>query len=185
MSRLAPVERPPKLLGRILSYAQRRMLGKALTPAKVVYNRIPRMWNVSWALVNLEMRGYTLDEELSLLIHVRASLLNGCGFCADIGKARAVRLKLGREKFAALASWESSPHFDDRERAVLAYVDELQRTRDVSDETFEGLRKHLSDRQVAEVVVANAVANFYNLLNVPLRIEDDGLLAIAERRLQQ
>jgi len=185
MSRLDPIESPPTWLGRLMSYAQRRMLGKAITPSKVVYNRLPRMWNVSWALVNLELRGYTMDEELSLLIHVRASLLNGCGFCADIAKARAVQQRLGQEKFAALGDWEASALFDERERAVLAYVDEMQRTRDVCDETFEGLRKNLNERQIVEVVVANAVANFYNLLNVPLRIEDDGLTALAERRLLQ
>lgn len=185
MSRLAPVETPPTMLGRFMSYAQRRMLGKAITPSKVVYNRLPRMWNVSWALINLELRGYTLEEELSLLIHVRGSMLNGCGFCADIAKARAVQKRLGMEKFAALGEWEGSELFDDRERAVLSYVDELQRTRDVSDETFEGLRKHLSERQIVEVVVANAISGFYNLLNVPLRIEDDGLTALAEQRLRQ
>ncbi|MDH3686187.1 MAG: carboxymuconolactone decarboxylase family protein [Myxococcales bacterium] len=185
MSRLEPIDTPPSLLGKFMSFAQRRMLGKAITPSKVVYNRLPRMWNLSWALVNLEMRGYTLDEELGLLVHVRASLLNGCGFCADIAKARAVQQKLGMEKFAALGDWESSPLFDARERAVLAYVDEMQRTRDVCDETFEGLRKNFNEREIVEVVVANAIANFYNMLNVPLRIEDDGLQAIAERRLQQ
>ena len=185
MSRLTPIETPPSLLGRLMSFAQRRMLGKAITPSKVVYNRLPRMWNVSWALVNLELRGYEMEEELGLLIHVRLSLLNGCGFCADIVKARAVQKRLGMEKFAALDDWEGSSLFDDRERAVLAYVDELQRTRDVSDETFDELRKHFDERQIVEVVVANAVANFYNLLNVPLRIEDDGLTAIAESRLQQ
>ena len=184
MSRLAPIETPPSLLGRLMSFAQRRMLGKTITPSKVVYNRLPRMWNVSWALVNLELRGYTLEEELSLLIHVRGSLLNGCAFCADIAKARAVQARLGVEKFAALDAWETSDRFDDRERAVLAYVDELQRTRDVCDETFETLQKHFSERQIVEIVVATAVSNFYNLVNVPLRIEEDGLTALAERRLQ-
>ena len=63
--------------------------------------------------------------------------------------------------------------------------DEMQRTRDVCDATFEELRKNFNEREIVEVVVANAIANFYNMLNVPLRIEDDGLQAIAERRLQQ
>jgi alkylhydroperoxidase family enzyme len=44
------------------------------------------------------------------------------------------------------------------------------------------VRKHFSEQEIAELVVENAVSNFYNLLNVPLQIEDDGLLAIAEKR---
>jgi alkylhydroperoxidase family enzyme len=180
--RLAPVERPPTLLGRLLSFATRRALGKEITPARVIYNRMPRMWNVSWALLNLDLRGYTLPHELLLLIHVRVSMLNGCAFCRDIALARAVQQRLGLDKFRALEAWRESPLFSERERTALAYVEEATRGRAVSDATFEALRKHFSEREIIELTVENAVSNFYNLLNVPLGIQDDGLLAIAERR---
>jgi alkylhydroperoxidase family enzyme len=182
--RLAPIERPPTLLGRALSFAQRRVLGKTITPAKVVYNRVPRMWNVSWALVNLDLRGFTLPHELLYLMHVRISLLNGCAFCRDIALARAVQEKLGLEKFRALSDpdWRTSPLFSDRERAALAYAEEATRHKEVSDATFGALQKHFSEREIAELVVETAKSNFYNLLNVPLQIPDDGLLALAERR---
>jgi alkylhydroperoxidase family enzyme len=186
--RLAPIEKPPTLLGRALSYAQRRVLGKTITPAKVVYNRVPRMWNVSFALVNLDLRGFTLPHELLYLMHVRISLLNGCAFCQDIVLARAVQEKLGLDKFRALADdagaggWRASPLFSERERAALAYAEEATLHKDVSDETFGALQKHFSEREIAELVVETAKSNFYNLINVPLRIPDDGLLAIAQRK---
>jgi alkylhydroperoxidase family enzyme len=180
--RLAPVDRPPTLLARVMSFLTRRMLGKEITPARVVYNRMPRMWNVSWALVNLDLRGFTLSHELLLLLHVRVSTLNGCGFCRDIALARAVQQRLGLERFRALDAWRTSPLFSDRERAALAYVEAATLRREVDDETFEAVRKHFSEREIVELTVENAVSNFYNLLNVPLGIEEDGLLAIAERR---
>jgi alkylhydroperoxidase family enzyme len=181
--RLAPVDRPPTLLARVMSFMTRRMLGKEITPARVLYNRMPRMWNVSWALVNLDLRGYTLPEELRLLLHVRISMLNGCAFCQDIALARAVQQRLGLEKFRALADWRASALFSDREKAALAYVEEATQRRAVADETFEALRKHWSEREIVELTVENAVSNFYNLLNVPLGIEEDGLAALAERRI--
>ena len=52
----------------------------------------------------------------------------------------------------------------------------------VSDATFAELAKHFDEREIAELVLANAIENFYNLLNLPLGIEDDGLCAIAEER---
>ena len=181
--RLSPIEKPPTLLGRVLSFAQRRVLGKAITPAKVVYNRVPRMWNVSWALVMLDLRGFTLPHELLYLMHVRISLLNGCAFCQDIVLARAVQEKLGLDKFRALsADWRASPLFSDRERAALAYAEEATLHKEVSDASFGALQKHFSEREIAELVVETAKSNFYNLLNVPLQIPDDGLLALAERR---
>lgn len=181
--RLEPLEKAPTLLGKLMSLAYRWQLGRTITPARVLYNRVPRMWNVSWALVNLDLRGYTLDEEITLLVHTRTSQLNGCGFCKDIAAARAVQQRLGMEKFQALEDWASSPLFSERERAALAYADEVTRTRDASDATWEGLRKQFDEREAAEVVVCTAVSNFYNLLNVPLRIEEDGLRELAEARL--
>jgi len=182
MSRLAPIDRPPTLLGRFMAFLTRRQLGKEITPARVIYNRLPRMWNVSWALVNLELRGYTLPSELRLLIHARVSMMNGCAFCKDIVLARAVQERIGLEKFRALDDWRASPLFSERERAALAFAEEATARREVSDATFEALRKHFGEREIVEVVVENAVSNFYNLLNVPLGIEDDGLFALARER---
>ena len=182
--RLTPIDRPPTLLGRFVSFLYRRALGKTITPARVINNRVPRMWNVSWALLNLDLRGFTLPHELLYLMHVRVSTLNGCAFCKDIVLAAAVRQRLGLEKFKALAGdgWRSSPLFSDPERAALAFAEEATLHKVVSDATFDELRKHFSEREIAELVVENAKSNFYNLLNVPLEIEEDGLLAIAERR---
>jgi alkylhydroperoxidase family enzyme len=52
----------------------------------------------------------------------------------------------------------------------------------VADTTFEALRKHFSEREIVELTFLNALENFYNLLNLPLGIEDDGLCAIAQAR---
>jgi alkylhydroperoxidase family enzyme len=180
--RLAPIEKPPTLLGRVLSIAYRRALGKTITPVKVINNRVPRMWNVSWALLNLDLRGFTLPHELLYLVHTCISTLNGCAFCKDIVLAGAVRQRIGLEKFRAIGDWRTSELFSARERAALAYAEEATLHREVSDAVFEEVRKHFSEREIAELVVETAKSNFYNLLNVPLRIEDDGLLQIAEQR---
>ncbi len=182
--RLEPIDRPPTLLGRFMSFLYRRAVGKSIMPGRVINNRVPRMWNVSWALLNLDFRGFTLPHELLYLLHVRISTLNGCAFCKDIVLAAAVRQRLGLEKFRAVSGdWRQSPLFSDRERAALAFVEEATQKKEVCDATFDALRKHFSEREIVEIVVENAKSNFYNLLNVPLEIEADGLLAIAERKM--
>lgn len=180
--RLEPVDRPSSLLGRLMSFAMRLRLGKVIMPARIFYNRVPRMWNVTWALLRLDMQGMKLPADLSLLIKTHVAMLNGCAFCQDIAQALAVQQEIGLEKFRALADWRSSDVFDDRERAALAYAEEATRQRVVSDATFEELRKHFSDREIAEVTIVNAVENFYNFLNVPLDVPEDGLAAIAMQR---
>ncbi len=180
--RFEPIDKPATLLGRLMAAAMRWQLGKVIMPARVIYNRVPRMWNVSWALVRLQMRGLRLHPELRLLIQVRAAMLNRCEFCQDIAKAMAVQQRIGLAKFRDLERYPESPAFSDRERAALAFVDEATRNKTVSDATFANLRKHFDEREIVEITVLNAIENFYNLLNIPLEIESDRLLEIAQAR---
>ena len=97
--------------------------------------------------------------------------------------AGAVRERLGLEKFRALATTGARARCSRTASARRSRSPRRRRsTRRSGDATFEELRKHFSEREIAELVVENAKSNFYNLLNVPLEIEDDGLLAIAEQR---
>jgi len=180
--RLDPIERPPTLLARIAAIMMRRQLGKVITPARVIYNRVPRMYNLSWQLVKLQREGLELEPELRLLVQVWVAMVNRCTFCVDIAKAMAVQEHIPLDKFHALPEWRTSPLFSDRERAALAYADEATRNKKVEDATFATLRKHFSERQIVEITFLNALENFYNLMNLPLGIEDDGLCAIAEGR---
>jgi alkylhydroperoxidase family enzyme len=179
--RLEPIERPPSLLGKLLDFAIRRMLGRPITPSQVIYNRVPAAWRISLAFQLFERFGSKLPGELMLLVTTHVAMLNGCAFCQDIKRAVAIRTKLGTRKFDALADWRRSDVFSDRERAALAYVEEATRTKVVSDATFAELRKHFDAREIAELTLANAIENFYNLLNVPLEVESDGLEQLAAR----
>src|SRR5262249_23625932 len=112
--------------------------------------------------------------------------MNGCAFCLDIGRAQAARQSDLREKLDekldAVASFRTSPLFSERERAALTYVEEATRNRQVTDDTFATLRRHFDEREIVAITWLNAVENYFNLLNVPLGIEADGLCAIAEAR---
>jgi AhpD family alkylhydroperoxidase len=180
--RLDPIDRPPTLLARFAVAMMRRQLGKVITPARVIYNRVPRMYGVAWQLLRLQRSGLQLAPELRLLVMSWVAMVNRCSFCVDIAKAMAVQEGIALEKLLALPSWRTSPLFEERERAALTYAEETTRHKKVSDETFAALRKYFSERQIVEITLVTAIENFYNLLNLPLGIEDDGLCAIAEAR---
>jgi alkylhydroperoxidase family enzyme len=78
------------------------------------------------------------------------------------------------EKVAAVPGWASSNLFDDDERAVLAYVDELvlQRGR-VSDATFSALRSALSEAAVFELTVIATTYQLHATITRALRLEYD------------
>jgi AhpD family alkylhydroperoxidase len=178
--RLAPIERPPSLLGRLLDAAIRQMLGRSITPAQVVYNRVPAAWRISLAFQLFERYGSKLPGELRLLATTRVAQLNGCAFCQDIKRATAIRAQLGTQKFDALAEWRARAVFSPRERAALAFVEEATLAKRVSDATFAELQRLFDEREIAELTLLNAIENFYNNLNLALGIEQsDGLEAIA------
>jgi AhpD family alkylhydroperoxidase len=180
--RIAPIEAPKGLLMRLSYWLLRRQLGKTITPWKVIFARlpgaIPSQLGIYWGLE----RGVRLDHDLALMLQALVAGTNGCAFCLDIGRAQAARQRELLEKLDAVASFRTSPRFSERERAALAYVEEATRTKRVSDDTFAALRRHFDEREIVAITWLNAVENYFNLLNVPLGIEADGLCAIAESR---
>jgi alkylhydroperoxidase family enzyme len=179
--RLEPIEKPKGLMMRIAFWASKRQLGKVMTPMKVIQTRIPGSLKLSYEISKFEMNGIKLEPALKFLVVSLAAQINGCGFCVDIGRAVAIRQHVGMEKFDVLLNYKISPLFSERERAALAYVEEATRNKHVSDETFQKLAMHFNDREIVEITWLNAVENYYNLLNIPLEIESDGLCAIAQR----
>lgn len=177
--RLSPIERPPGLLGKLLDGATRRLFGRSITPSQVIYNRVPAAWRITLAFQLYERYGAVLPADLRLLVTTRVAQLNGCACCQDIKRAFAVRERIGIERFNALDAWRTTSVFTPAERAALAFVEEATTSKQVSDVTFEELRRHFDDREIAELTLSNAIENFYNLLNLPLEITSDGLEAIA------
>ena len=84
-------------------------------------------------------------------------------------------------QLAALPSWQTSTLFDDKERAVLGYVEQMAHGGDVDDAAFAALEKFFSPQEIVEITYT--VGNYYanGLLTKALRIEveRDGRLTVA------
>ena len=176
--RMEPIERPRNLLVRLGYWVSRRQFGKVPTAFKVVYARAPWLALVAQRIVRTQQK-LSLDRELVHLLMSHSSLINGCGFCADLHLAQLVKERLGTAKFEALADYRDSSAFDDRERAALAFAEEATRNREVSSASYGELAKYFSEREIVEIVWVNAAGNYFNLLAVPLGLESDGLAELA------
>jgi AhpD family alkylhydroperoxidase len=181
--RIQPIESPRNPVLRLLNWLTARQFGKPITPAKVIFTRLPRAIAAQLGIYFGLAGKDGLDLGLKLLLQNHVATINGCSFCVDIGRAAATYEGLTFEKFDAVASYRTSPLFTPAERAALAYVEEATRTKRVSDETFAALREHFTDEQIVAITWLNAVENYFNLLNGPLGIESDGLCSIAESRV--
>ena len=78
-----------------------------------------------------------------------------------------------------LVSFETSAHFDRREKAALRYAEGMTLTpADVTDTAFEEIRALFSTEQIVELTAAIALENFRARFNCALKIESDGLCTL-------
>jgi len=178
--RLTPIETPPTLMLRLAYRMSRRRLGKVMSPLKVVYARAPKALRMGYEISKYAEKGVALEPEVRLLVQAYVAGLNKCGFCVDIARAMAMRHRLDMDRVSALDGFEDDSRFSERERAALCYVGEATRDRRVSDDTFARVREHFPDHEIVELTLLCAVEHFYNLVNIPLGIESDGLCAIRD-----
>jgi len=111
-----------------------------------------------------------LPKTVQELVRIRASQINGCGYCTDMHTKDALAAGETQLRLHLVAAWRDATVFTEAERAALALAEEGTRLADgatgVSDETWRAARKHFDDEQVAALIAVIAVINAWNRLNV-------------------
>ncbi|MBL1079925.1 carboxymuconolactone decarboxylase family protein [Nocardia sp. 2] len=114
-----------------------------------------------------------VPQTILQLVELRASQINGCGFCTDMHSKDAQAAGEDSVRLNLVAAWREATVFTEAERAALALAEEGTRIADaqhgVSDETWEQARKHFDEEQLAALVTAIAMINAFNRLNVIVR----------------
>jgi alkylhydroperoxidase family enzyme len=179
---LAPIENPTSPMLKMVYAMSRRQFGKVLTPIKVVYARMPLAFGNFIGKIGKLDKKLQLPFETQALIRERVARLNVCLFCIDIARAFIIKSKLNEAKFDALNDYATSPLFSDAERALLDYVTELTRDKNVNPSTFQHMARYYSERQICEIVWLVATEHVYNISNIGLNIHSDMLCALALRK---
>ena len=182
--RLLPIEKPRGLRLRLAYAYCRKTYGRVITPMKVIMARVPAIMPVYQKISAYKKRS-RLDPSLLLLIQGYTAGYNQCGFCIDITRSFAAHDAALLEKLWRVSDYAGDPVFTEAERAALAYVEAISRDRIVPDDVFAALKAHYPDAEIVEITLVNAIEHFYNLVNVPLGIESDGLCAIKPRGLDE
>ena len=76
-----------------------------------------------------------------------------------------------KEKFEALPQYETSALFDDVERLVIRYAEQMTTRVQVDVALVEQLAKHLTAEQLVQLTLSIAAANFTNRFNEALGTE--------------
>ena len=125
------------------------------------------------AMLGLEryIRQSGLDENILLLITLRASQINGCAYCIDMHWKDLRAAGEQEQRLYGLDAWQESPYYTDRERAALAWTEAVTNIRETRapDDVFEEMRRHFSEKEIADLTLAIGSINVWNRLNVALR----------------
>ena len=113
----------------------------------------------------------SIEGPIRDLVAIRASQMNGCGFCVDMHVKQA-KIHGERElRIHHLVAWRESTLFNPRERAALAWAEALTKLakEGVADEIYERVRAQLSEKEISDLSFVVAATNAWNRLNVGFR----------------
>ncbi|MDG9721675.1 MULTISPECIES: carboxymuconolactone decarboxylase family protein [unclassified Streptomyces] len=114
----------------------------------------------------------TLPVTTQELVKIRASQINGCGFCLDMHTKDAEKAGETALRLNLLAAWREAKVFTDAERAALELTEQGTRIADgggVTDEAWANAAEHYDEDQLTGLVGLIAMINMYNRMNVITR----------------
>jgi AhpD family alkylhydroperoxidase len=112
-----------------------------------------------------------LEPSLMELVKIRASQINGCGYCLHMHTAEARKKGETEERLYLLDAWRESPLYNERERAALAWTEALTRVAQapVDDAVYDALRAQFSEEEQVKLTLLVVAINGWNRIQVGFR----------------
>ncbi|MCX5424389.1 carboxymuconolactone decarboxylase family protein [Streptomyces sp. NBC_00078] len=133
-------------------------------------NEISSKFSKRFANSSLVIQQSPLPASTQELVSLRVSQINGCGWCIDFHTKEMAAAGETSLRLNLAAAWRESTVFTEAERAALAFAEEGTRLADagqgVSDGTWDRVREHFDDDQLAALVCLVAQINAANRLAV-------------------
>ena len=103
------------------------------------------------------------------LVHLRASQINGCSVCVDMGSRELKKAGETDDRLFSVAAWREAPCFTEAERAALALAEAVTRLSDRSDpvpeEIWNEATLHYDEKALAGLILWIATTNLFNRIN--------------------
>jgi AhpD family alkylhydroperoxidase len=113
----------------------------------------------------------SLDAELLELVKLRASQLNGCGYCVDMHTKDAKGIGVEDQRLHLVVAWKEAPVYSPRERAALAWCEVLTMlpSSGAPDDVYEQVAGEFSPEEIVALTLAIVAINGWNRFAVGLR----------------
>lgn len=117
--------------------------------------------------------GLGVSNELTEMVHLRASQINGCSVCVGMHSTALKKEGMSDERLYSIAAWRDAPYFTDAERAALELTEVLTRVADkgdaVPDEVWDEAARYFDEQGLSALLIAITSINVWNRLNAATR----------------
>lgn len=127
----------------------------------------------SYLALNQAVESAGLEQSLLELVKLRASQINGCGYCIDMHSKDARANGESEQRLYLLSAWREAPFYTERERAALAWTEALTLLSEthVPDGVYEEARRHFTEEELVNLSWAIVAINGWNRLAVGFRAD--------------
>ncbi len=124
------------------------------------------------AMQNTEkyLRECGLPHSLVELVKIRASQINGCGFCLDMHHKDALKAGERFDRLYLLPAWEEAPCFSEEEKAALRLTETLteisKKNPHAVEEAYDLAAQYYSKEDIANLVLLICQINSWNRIAI-------------------
>jgi alkylhydroperoxidase family enzyme len=175
ISRLPPLPQP---LDPVLQdmFDKRRAMGGAIINLTLTTGHAPKFTRASGAMAFTIRFDTSTPRRLIELVIFRTAQIVGSNYELNQHAPLMKMCGYNNEQIAEVADWRRSMLFDDKQRALLGYVEQMAKGGDVDDPTFAEFSRFFTPQQIVEI--SYTVGTYYStgLLTKALKIqlETDG-----------
>ncbi len=122
----------------------------------------------AWMGFSNQVAASGLEKPLLELVKIRASQINGCVNCLNMHTYEARQAGETEQRIALLAAWLEAPCYTERERAALAWTEQMTLVADkrAPQAVYDRLATQFSREEQVNLTMAIIVINGWNRLAV-------------------
>jgi len=114
-----------------------------------------------------------LPPRLREIVILRVATLTGSEYEWAQHAPVARQAGVSQKQLDAIPDWKNSAEFNNEERAILQYTDEVAQKVKVTDQTFNTLKNFFSEQLIVELTMTIGYYEMVTRLLVPLQVEVD------------
>jgi AhpD family alkylhydroperoxidase len=131
----------------------------------------PRIYKAMDA-ADRQIAAFDLDPKLVELVKLRASQINGCGYCVNTHSRDARKAGETEQRVFAIVAWWETPFFTEAEQAALKLTEEITRIGEggLSEDTYQKALQHFGNTGVAQLIFTVVTINSWNRIAISMHM---------------